>query len=134
MKPWKNMIKERIRETSMKMSCPNCNRELADESICKCGTDLSLPLHILARADHLFNQAIEAYQDGKNQRALECLEANAVLVPFDLEARVFQAKLLAILERWQDGIEILQIIQAAKPAHPDLDSLSVIFSRTDETK
>lgn len=124
MKPWKNMIKERIRETSMKMSCPNCNRELADESICKCGTDLSLPLHILARADHLFNQAIDAYQAGQNHRALEFLEANAVLVPFDLEARVFQAKLLAILERWQDAREIVKHIQAAMSTHSELAMLN----------
>jgi outer membrane protein assembly factor BamD (BamD/ComL family) len=117
----------------MKMSCPTCNRELTDASVCKCGTDLSLLQHILTRADHLYNQAIEAYQAGKNQRALEYLEANEVLVPFDPEARIFQAKLLAILERCEDAREIVEHLQASKPVHPDLASLSLILEGTDET-
>jgi outer membrane protein assembly factor BamD (BamD/ComL family) len=118
------MIKERIRETSMNMSCPTCNRELADALVCKCGTDLSLLQNILARADHLYNQAIEAYQDGKNQRALEYLEANAVLVPFDIEARIFQAKLMVIFERWQDAREIVKHIQATMLTHSELAMLN----------
>lgn len=103
--------------------CPTCSRELGDELICKCGTDLSLLQHIIARASHLFNQALDAYQAGQPAKALEYLKANVVLVPSDIEAWIFQAKLLAQFERWEEVETIIQCIQASEPNHPDVGIL-----------
>lgn len=100
--------------------CPVCGRELTTAPICKCGADLNLSQQIRARADHLFNQALAAYEEGRIERALEYLEANAVLVPFDVEARVVQAKLLARLGRWGEIRGIVALIQNIEPTHPEL--------------
>jgi hypothetical protein len=103
--------------------CPTCGRELTEALICKCGTDLSLLRHVVARADYLFNQALAAYQAGRFERALECLAANAVLVPFDVEARLVQAKLLAQFKRWAEVEQLLDRLEATAPGHPDLAAL-----------
>lgn len=108
--------------------CPTCNRELSDEPVCKCGTDVNLLHQIVARADHLFNQALEAYRTGQTARALECLEANAALVPFDVEARLVQAKLLAQLERWEEAEAIIQRVQASEPNHPEMEGLIEVLA------
>jgi tetratricopeptide (TPR) repeat protein len=108
--------------------CPTCSRELSDEPVCKCGTDVSLLHQIVARADHLFNQALEAHQAGQTARALEYLEANATLVPFDIEARLVQTKLLAQLERWEEAEAIIQRVQASEPNHPELERLIEVLA------
>ncbi len=110
--------------------CPTCSRELSEAPVCKCGTDLSLLQQIVARADHLFNQALAAHQAGQVTRALEYLEANAALVPFDIEARLVQAKLLARLERWEEVEAIVQLVQASEPAHPELALIFEILAET----
>jgi hypothetical protein len=103
--------------------CPTCGRELAGAPVCKCGTDVRLLQQIVARADHLFNRALEAYHAGHVARALEYLEANAALVPFDVEARLVQAKLLARLGRWEEVAEIVRLVRMSEPAHPELEDL-----------
>lgn len=109
--------------------CPTCSREIGEAPVCKCGTELTLLQQIIARADYLFNQALDAYQTGQVARALEYLEANAALVPFDLEARLVQAKLLAQLERWAEVEALVQLIQAVQPAHPELSLLMEILAK-----
>ena len=90
--------------------------------MCKCGTDLSLLQHIIARADLLFNQALDAYQTGQPAKALEFLEANAALIPFDTQARIVQAKLLAQLERWEEVKILVQRIQTSAPEHSEVEN------------
>jgi tetratricopeptide (TPR) repeat protein len=111
--------------------CPICNREVGDALICKCGADLSLLQQIIARADHLFNQALEAYRAGRLARALEYLEANAMLVPHDFEARIVQAKLLAQLRRWEEAEALIQQVQAYDPVYPGLEVLTQILGEKD---
>ncbi len=118
----------------MMIRCPTCNRELGDALMCKCSTDLSLLQHILARADHLFNQALNACQTGQTAKALEFLEANATLVPADIETRVGQAKLLAQLERWEEVDTIIQQIQTSEPNHPELEYIIGVLPATDDDK
>ena len=113
--------------------CPTCSRTLTDAAVCKCGTDLSLLQQIRIRADHLFNLALKAYRAGRPARALEYLEANALLVPFDTEARLVQVALLAQDERWEEVDTLIQHIQAAAPTHPLLDVLAEVSAeRRDE--
>jgi tetratricopeptide (TPR) repeat protein len=95
--------------------CPSCGRELTDNPVCKCGTDLTLVKTIIAWADRLFNRALAAYHAGQIGRALEYLEANAVLAPFDVEARIVQAKLLAQVGRWDEAEALIRPIQNAPP-------------------
>jgi hypothetical protein len=108
--------------------CPTCGREFTNSPVCKCGTDLSLLHQIVARVDHLFNQALAAYRASKTARALEYLEANAALVPFDVEARVVQIKLLGQLKRWEEVEVIIQHIQESAPAHPELEPLLKVLA------
>ena len=93
------------------LQCPACGRELSDALVCKCGADLSLLQQIRSRADHLFNQALAAHAEGRTERALELLESNAALVPFDVEARVVQAKLLGQMGRWGEFTDILVLLK-----------------------
>ncbi|MFO1432357.1 MAG: hypothetical protein U1F76_19805 [Candidatus Competibacteraceae bacterium] len=111
--------------------CPVCGRELTTAPLCKCGADLGLLQQIRARADHLFNQALAAYEEGQIDRALEYLEANAVLVPLDVEARVVQTKLLARLGRWGEVKSIVALIQNVEPAHLELALLHEMLAEVD---
>jgi hypothetical protein len=123
-----------IQKGGAMLLCPSCSRELAEEPTCKCGTDLSLLQHIVARADHLFNQALEAYQAGQAARALEYLAANAAIAPFDVQARLVQAKLLARFERWEEVEVIIQLVQASEPAHPELKRLIDVLVEASKRK
>jgi tetratricopeptide (TPR) repeat protein len=105
--------------------CPSCGRELTGNSVCRCGTDLTLLKAIIVRADHLFNRALTAYRAGQVARALEYLEANAVLAPFDVEARIVQAKLLAQSGRWDEAEALIRPIQGSPP---ELAGLAAVLS------
>ena len=109
--------------------CPTCGRESAFAPVCKCGTDLSLLQHIVPRADHLFNQALDAYPAGRTARALEYLWANTTLVPFDLEARVMPAKLLAQLERWTELEAIMQGMATSESSCSELAPLREMLAK-----
>ena len=103
--------------------CPRCGREVAaEEVVCECGADVTLLQQIIARADHCFNQAVTAHQTGRDAGALGHLEVNALLAPYDAEARLFQAKLLVRYERWQEAAAVVDLIRASRPEHVDVES------------
>jgi len=114
--------------------CPTCGREPDQSPTCKCGADLRLLQQIVVRADHLFNPALEAYQNGQGAQALQYLAANAVLVPFDIEARLVQAKLLAQSQHRSETQAIVHHVQVVEPTHPELAGLVEWLAQTDEKK
>ena len=110
------------------MICPRCGLELSGLKRCRCGADLPLLRQLSTRADVLFNEALVALGAGRVPRALECLEANAVLAPFDIVARLSQVKLLIRSGRWQEAMGILHRLQDIDPGHREVKTLVELVS------
>lgn len=108
--------------------CPGCGREMGETAVCKCGVDLRLLQQLIARGDHLFNEALTAVQSNQVAAALARLEMNAALAPFDVEARLLQAQLLAQQENWAEAATLVQQVQALAPAHPGLAPLLAVLA------
>jgi hypothetical protein len=90
--------------------------------------DLSLLQQIKARADYLFNAALTAVQSNQVAAALAYLEMNAALTPFDVEARLMQAQLLAQQADWTRATTLARQIQNLAPAHPGLGPLLAVLA------
>ncbi len=111
--------------------CPNCQRPITRDPICRCGADLSVLQAIVARADHLFNLSLAACQAGQIGRALEYLASNALLVPADLAAQDLRCELLIEQGRLAEARPIVDVIEMVDPAYPGLDRLLDVLGEND---
>jgi tetratricopeptide (TPR) repeat protein len=107
-------------------SCPACGAEdVAGQSTCRCGADLSLLQRLDAVADVWFNLALEALAGGAPGRAMEWLSACCAARPTDAAARRAQAKVWAQLGCWEEARDAVERARAIEPDAPELAEIEL---------
>lgn len=102
-------------------NCPACGVEdVAQDTNCRCGADLSLLLQLETLADVWFNRALAELRDNAPGRALEWLSAACAVRPADAAARRAQARLWAQLGRYVEARDALARAAELEPDAPEL--------------
>jgi regulator of sirC expression with transglutaminase-like and TPR domain len=105
-------------------SCPKCGTpDVADQSTCACGADLTLLRRLDSIADVWFNRALECLDERKPGRALEWLAAYCVARPSDASARRALAKVWAQLGCIKEAGDALQRAVTLDPGAPEIEAI-----------
>lgn len=112
-------------------NCPACGIEdVAQDTNCRCGADLSLLLQLDSLADLWFNRALGELRDNAPGRALEWLSAACAVRPADAAARRAQARLWAQLGRYGEARDALARSAELEPDAPEL--VAIVAALNDE--
>ena len=105
-------------------SCPACGAEdIAAQTECRCGADLTLLARLDGIADAWFNRGLAALREGAPGHALEWFSACCAARPGDVDARLAQVRVWAQLGRWREAAGALDRAAAVDPAARDVEEL-----------